>query len=582
MAAALLLALVATSCGSPTVFDNIDSGGAITGDTLADPGVNPATITYSLEATAAVTATIDSAGGEIKLSRDGVEMSLVVPEGALANPVDITLTPVVNAKSDLVDLTVGVQFSPAGLLLAKPGYLKLEGESTYADLMAVTWDESGGEVVRSMTLPTIGQGIRIPIAHFSGAGAGTAGSNETNFSPSSRNQRALDLMSEQWNADGKECVAADSPAGVTALNYYASDAREDVIPALIAAQTDDLALLDATRKVLNWWSFPLVLKPLTDSAFCEDLVEAYEELKLQFSDEIGARLKAGYTHAMYEASRQCKARTDLGEIKHMAQWYGKALFLMSIPAMDDVPYWSSLLTDVVEACALYRVELRTQISLEAGDAGRIRGTIAAVAVDVPDSALAERFGFNDEDQQFPFGDPSYRLELPRNSDGCVYEDGSELDSIVGRQMYLGLTEPERRIPELDGIASEANDSGGEDSTTKAGSLVLFKLTASGTVVVHCGDTTVPFPVLAKIVPGWFNRANSIDPESSQIEFDLETENSGRLVASYTNDEPIVDPTDPSSEAEQHTEIKVFLTPKSPRFPEPPPPSVPFDPGDSEP
>jgi len=584
VAMALAISMLAAACSSSTVFDDIgdvgDASGApsagkqITGDTLPDPGANPSTIDYTLDESAAVTATIDSSGGEIVTSHNEIDMTLVIPEGAIASPTEITLTPIQDAESDLIDLTVGgAQFAPAGLALAVAGYLRLDGATLPEDLMAATWEESGGEVVRSITLPTIGGGVRIPVVHFSGAGAGSPGSGESGSSPSSKNQRGLDLMKKEWEENGHECVDAHNPAAVTALSLYVSDTRDDLIPALIKAQTDDNALMEAGRLTLNWWALPMQLQLYEGYIVCSDVVEAYGAIRDKFANEVVTRLKAGLTHALFEASRQCKARHDPGETVHMNQWVLKAALLAGIPGMGEGSDLPSLMIDLVEACANYRVELRSQLTLNADEAGRIRGTIAAVADNVPDTTFAQLYGYQGEDTSFPFGDPSYKVELPHNSDNCAYEDTSKLDPVFGLWLHVDVPRPERKVKGLDDAAP--GESPNPNSDDSSGILVVEKLHASGTVIVHCDDTSVPFPIMTNFVPGWFNKLHGEGTDTGELEFDLKPEKSSTLVATYTTDEPLVDPTDPSAIVTQHTEIKVYLSPKDPGRTEPDPPPVPF-------
>lgn len=564
--------------GQSSAADAQEGGGA-------DPGPNPSTITFELQRSAAVTSIIGSEGGSLTVVDAGVEASLTIPPGALQTATEITMTPVSNAESDLVELAAGVQFAPSGLLLAEPAVLELDMELEPEQVMAVLWDESGGEAVSTIIAPPSAGRVLIPILHFSGAGAGAPGPGASTESPSSKADRGIDLIRDEFNrrAPDYECVEVDSAAGVTAVSYYISAADEEVIPALKQAQTDDLALLDASRLLLEWWALPDQLQEVADVVACQRLVDAYVEARDDFTEEVGARLEAGFTHAIYEAVRQCRARTDPGEVRHIVQWHERAIFMLSIGSIGVPEGWTSLLVEAVKACAVFRVELRTQLTLDAREPGRIRGTIAATASEVPERFGAELLGFSDQGAPFAFDDPSYHLELPRDADNCVYENASQLESMTGQFLRLAYPLPERRIPGLNytieiavkDTGTDSGEAGNGDGTDQhdppSGQLVIDTLEATGQIMVHCPDMTIPVPRMASFVAMWFNGLHKSSTYPGALEFALDDESDGSLVASFTDNAPLVDPTNPDAKVEQDTEVKVFHTPQSMPRPEPPPP-----------
>jgi len=571
-------AFVASACTSGSVFDSTSQTGqsSQTAQTVPignDPGPNPSLIVYSLDESAAVTATIDASGGEISAFRDGVEMTLVIPEGALLSPTEIRITPVYDATSDLVDLMVGgAEFSPSGLFFVKPALFRIRGAAIPDPAMAVTWVKSGGEVTRTPTPPEIDDGVQFLIGHFSGAGVGSPGPGASSSSPRSMAGRGGTLINDEWRRnDLSDCIDSDNPAAVTAINYYIADAEQRVIPALKKAQSNDMVLIRASRMLIEWWAFPELL---TEPMVCDDLRAAYLDVRDGFSKEIGERLTAGFVHAVFEASRQCQTRTDRGEIKHMLDWTALRQLLEYFTSSDDSDDGVALMSDAIAACALYRVELRAQLTLNAGVAGKIRGTIAATADDVPDTYKAGWLGAENAYDPFPFNKPSYKLELPPSSGGCVYVDNSKLNNMTGIWLVVEASEPERKIP---GLGSESAGDG-EDEATAA--MVIEPLEGSGAILVECEKRTFPMPFMATLIPQWFNRIHRDEPadpndgSGGQLRFDLSEESGGSLVASFISDEPIVDPNDPSAKVEQHTEVKVFHTPKKMSRQEPaPPPDV---------
>ncbi len=564
--------LVATACGAGTVDPSSpgDSQGAPAEETATTPTGTMPTIEFELVGSAAVTSEIGPDGGELVTGHGDVEYRLVIPPGALADPTEITLTPVDGATSGFVDLTMGgAQFSPSGLVLASPAVLELSGPTVPADLMAVRWEESGGPVVPTLGVRADSAGVRIPIVHFSGAGAGSPGPDPSGDVPPMGTDRATAALRDAVQAwqPGDPCIAADSPAGVTSLAYYTTAGRDDLVPALKAAQGDDLLLASTMRPLVEWWALPVVVEGLLGAIACDDLIDAFQSVRDGFAEEIDIRLESAMVHALYESGRQCRARKDVGEVRTMVAWMEKAHGLALAGILESTGSVEAATRTVGAACATFRVEVRSQLTLDAADAGRFRGTIAAVAENVPEAFLDELIVRTGE-FSFDFGEPSYHLELPPSSDSCTLENRSELSPIRGIYLTLRYPEPTRRIPGLDqGGGDTGSDGEGGDSV-----LALDPLEATGAIVAKCDDMTMQIPKMGQLVPMWFNGAHKTsDPMGNWVEFPLELTGGTNPFASFTSTEPIVDPTDPSARVEQETEVKVFPTPQDPGQEPPPPP-----------
>ena len=193
---------------------------------------------------------------------------------------------------------------------------------------------------------------------------------------------------------------------------------------------------------------------------------------------------------------------------------------------------------------------------------------------MPERIAAELLGYSEQGEAFPFDEPSYRVELPHDSDSCVYEDRSELESMRGQFLRLAYPLPERQIPGLNYVQEKEEDGDGNDDNSPAGQLVIDTLEPAGAILVHCGDNTFEVPRMGTLIPMWFNGAHRSSTYAGALEFALKEEHDARLAASFTTDEPIVDPTDPTSKVTQHTEVKVFHTPQDMARAEPdPPPDV---------
>lgn len=574
-----IMAILGASCSagtSPSVTEVIAEDAQIEQPDTAAPAqaAEPATIDFELDELSTVRSTIGPRGGELITTSGETQMKLVIPAGALDRPTEITMTPLSSAESNLVDLTLGgAQFTPSGLVFTHPASLEMTGPNVQSEIMAVRWERSGGEVVPTLAAIAADGMYRIPIAHFSGAGAGTPKSPGLGSADSSKMGRAEAIIIDEYRSRGPDysCIEAGSPAGVTAVNYYIAAAVEEVIPALKEAQSDDLALVDAARRALDWWAFPEHQQWFADVVVCQELVDAFREARQDYVEEISARLTAGFTHAIYESVRQCRSNRDFGEVRHMVQWHERAIFVLAIDSLGTPESWGQLLNEAVEACATFRVEFRTQLTLDAEEAGRHRGTISATASEVPEASAAETLGYRTE-HRFAFNEPSFRVELPHNSDSCVYEDRSKLGPMVGQFLELAYPLPQRRIPGLS-YQEDSNAQGTGEEPGRDGRLVIDPLETSGSIVAHCEDITFTIPHMSDLIPMWFNGLYKSEWLDGGLEFHLTRENDGSLAASFSSTDPLVDPTDPSSQVQQDTEIRVHHTPVD-LGPEPaPPPEV---------
>lgn len=555
--------------------------------TLPEPAGGPATIDVTLDDKAATTATIDSSGGEISVEYREVAMTLRVPPGAVSRPIDITLTPVSDASSPVLDSWVGgVEFSPSGLLFAEPAVLELSGPAVTPDLTFVEWGQSGGEVVPSITRPGQDGRMELTVAHFSGAGAGE-GSEGGGWQASSGARQVIRMIIRALaqNPDAG-CVDTDNPAAITAASLYRTTAHDEIFPALEAAQQNDMVLLAATRSLLDWWSVPDTVRGFA----CDDLVSTLTDIRDSEGDTLGEWLRAGYVHAIFEAFRQCKLNRDPGEMRHMAQWHARALMLLAIPHMKEET-WEDLTLQAVKACGVYRIEVHSQLELDL-DPGRMRGTISATASDVPDAALADLLGFAGVDSSFSFSHGS-RLELP-SAEGCTYQDGTSIKTWQGLALNISAREPKRRIPDMDGPVADPSpgspppepntaETAAERNDGSGGTLRTYPLEGEGSVTAKCDDMTFRVPHVQDLIPMWFNfavfGAKPYDDSGSLVEgvmlvFHLRAEYGTALVASYLDRHPLIDPTDPTAQVDQETEVKVFHTPGEMARKEPPPPQKP--------
>ena len=138
-------------------------------------------------------ATIGSEGGS--LSAAG--MTLVIPSGALLEPVEITMTPIASMSGTPIDdsLIAGALFGPDGLEFLVPAILTLPlpaGVSA-AEVIGFAADGTGTNM---HLIPNFvaGQSITLQLAHFSAGGASSGGASAAaamgSYTPSTTQQQA--------------------------------------------------------------------------------------------------------------------------------------------------------------------------------------------------------------------------------------------------------------------------------------------------------------------------------------------------------------------------------------------------------
>lgn len=175
-AALCAVLLVAGSCSSGDVDDGTSA--AAGGDEAAVAAVGeaagagaPVPVTMELEAATASTTTVGPDGANIgATAADGTEYVLRIPRGALADPVDIVMTPLLGLTGlpDGADLAFGVSLEPSGLVFARPSWLFVSSEVEPDDVTGLSIHEGAA------TLAGIGfdgEHFVLPVAHFSGNGA---------------------------------------------------------------------------------------------------------------------------------------------------------------------------------------------------------------------------------------------------------------------------------------------------------------------------------------------------------------------------------------------------------------------------
>lgn len=151
-----------------------------TADAAADTAVvvvAPGPLMLTLGSAVAVTRTVGPSGDTLHTTApDGTAYTLVIPPAALAQPVAITMTPILTAQGLPLSggLAGGVDLKPSGTSFLFPATLSIATTRTPGagqQMVGIAYTGTG-DAVQLATAGTDGGAITLPVSHFSGIGAG--------------------------------------------------------------------------------------------------------------------------------------------------------------------------------------------------------------------------------------------------------------------------------------------------------------------------------------------------------------------------------------------------------------------------
>lgn len=193
-----------------------------------DPGPQPPIdVQPALDEASAASSRMGRGGGMLMTSgADGTSYRLVIPEGALLEEEDITMTPIASLEGlpFAAGLTAGVDLGPDGLQLLKPAILTIDPPGELGPSQTPFGYHGNGQGLY-LQPPTKGTGewssgtMDLALTHFSGAGTASATSAEkaaqrarVPSSPRDRaHQRLGDLTASQRGcALGGSCGSSDA------------------------------------------------------------------------------------------------------------------------------------------------------------------------------------------------------------------------------------------------------------------------------------------------------------------------------------------------------------------------------------
>ncbi|HEX8121784.1 MAG TPA: hypothetical protein VF549_11025 [Solirubrobacteraceae bacterium] len=238
--------------GGPAGFPNL-AGDVVTEAPFSASGPFAPT----LDTARAVTATLPVTGGTLNATdANGNAFQLTIPDGALLDQLEITMTPLASATGLPFSggLVGGVQFAPDGLQLAEPATLTITpAQPVPLDRQSPFGWYGDDDLLHNALLDPDTGAIKLPITHFSGAGLGN-GSMQDRINQAEKElgegqadlyNRGSQILNES-RANGSEIPR--EPLAALLREYHASVVK----PTIQAALTDRTKAILAMRRALDF------------------------------------------------------------------------------------------------------------------------------------------------------------------------------------------------------------------------------------------------------------------------------------------------------------------------------------------
>jgi hypothetical protein len=339
-----------TLTNTARTYTNPNGSFASVGDTSAFHGGK--SVSAVKDSTKAVSQDVDSAGATLTAAgADGTVYTLVLAPDSIYFPTEITMTPLdhIGGFPFSGGLKGGVQLEPEGLMLLEAATLTITPPAPIppAELAPFSYEGSGENFIlypRILNVP----GVQLPITHFSGYGAGSAGpgevANQGGITPSGPfapyAQRAAELE-QQADTGQITSTQRDSELQQLFIDAY----NQVVVPALQAVQSCDEGAAEAAVRLTMDWS-------RTAGFFLSDAT--YASLQLDALQEIKRIVLA----CIDEAFQKCVSQNDTGQVRLIMSLIQKLLFLGLV---DDNEYANAF--GKVERCLRFEVDFDSSIQV---------------------------------------------------------------------------------------------------------------------------------------------------------------------------------------------------------------------------
>jgi len=394
-------------------------------------------------------------GGSIEATgSDGRHYTLTIPAGFLADEIDITMTPIAAMASPVLDeFAGGVQLEPNGLVFPGVAWLEMTVSGAPPGLAGFTYSGSGENVSLGLA-EAVGDTVRVPVTHFSGAGAGSPGTDAGSYPPTGRGEQKKMELWRAYVENDFECLADAHPLVAELAAWYQAWWDQEIEPKLEAATSNDLVLHDALDAVEAW------IRPTVawGNPTCTDISEFLEMVEASTGEPATRRAATlasqGLQWAIDTAYNVCADADDLGEVKYITDWAGVAsvvnILFSTVGEEVNPPRhldWSALMRERTEACLTFELQFRSHLELTEPMLGDFTADMSSVIPGVIPGAVIGLVG--DGQENWVSGPLSYtpRLDVDTGSPNCRYllTDISTSD-VYALLPLVPIPEPIREVP----------------------------------------------------------------------------------------------------------------------------------------
>jgi hypothetical protein len=323
------------------------------------PEPNPASAEITLDTASSNTETIGPEGGKIEVVvTDGLNYLFTIPKNFLLAETKITMTPIASLTSPMLErFTAGVQFEPNGLMFPGIAWLEISGGVFTDKLVGINYEGDGEEVALSWA-ELDGSTMRIPVSHFSGAGAGKPDPNAGDRSPNGPYKAMSNLIAAAYIENDYHCIGQSQPLGKYSIGWYKGLLTTIILPNLEKAAKNDLVTADAIKNYLEWYAWPEYLGDM----LCFDIKE---EIDGRMETKAERLIEAGLVNAIDTASDYCAKSHDISETHHMINWVAASQLLSGL--IPDVELDTNDLIERIKDCLTFELQFSSLVELKEGD-----------------------------------------------------------------------------------------------------------------------------------------------------------------------------------------------------------------------
>lgn len=367
---------------------------------------NPLDVQAHTDPSRRATTTIDSAGGVLETTgADGTHYRLIVPEGALLSPEQISMTPIraVDGLPFSGGLAAGVQLEPSGLRFIDYVTVEITGHPPLAPERETGFlYQRDGLEFQLYPIEESAAKTTFRIIHFSGVGIASGTEAE-------RNAQLLRTTRDVEGRFGQQLASYFHPDGIDLPGVEATlRAYHDQVlkPLVTAAASDDGVAMQAINRYLPW-------------ARMLELLFSSEEFMLAERQAMHDQWLEIIKNLAVKAHRRCIEQNRPEELPMILSWW-RMLALMGLGG--ELP------ADAISSCARFELDFRAKVTQK--QAFNLEGpevwkgeVLAENLIIEPDPATLEQRG--GKDAQYV----DFRVEIPPHKPGTgCWHGGGEWES----------------------------------------------------------------------------------------------------------------------------------------------------------